>query len=309
MGRFKLIGLLAVPMLVSVAPSPWILLPVQARPARQMGQVVDSRLDECSGLAISRTTGNALWTHNDSGDAPRLFLIATDGRTLMRLNVRGADAEDWEDVCSFRADDRNWILIGDVGDNARNRSEKEPAACLYLVEEPEHRSKVQTATPTRCIPFRYEDGPHDCEAVAVDPVNRTVLLLTKSLDPRACKLYQLPLSLEAEPAPSRRNRPRLVAKAIAKIPLPIVTGMDLSADGRILLVTTPTVAFAIRRRPGDTWQQAASRAPIAIQLPRMRQCEAICFGRTTDVAWAVSEGARQPIWQLDLSATRDSTGK
>ena len=36
--------------------------------------VRDPLILEASGLAVSRTTKDAVWIHNDSGDVPRLFL-------------------------------------------------------------------------------------------------------------------------------------------------------------------------------------------------------------------------------------------
>ena len=49
---------------------------------RKIATLEDERINESSGVAASRMYPGYLWTHNDSGDSARLFLIATNGKTL-----------------------------------------------------------------------------------------------------------------------------------------------------------------------------------------------------------------------------------
>src|SRR4051794_35074519 len=44
------------------------------------GAVAAPEATELSGLVASRRRAGVLWTHNDSGDRPRLFALASDGR-------------------------------------------------------------------------------------------------------------------------------------------------------------------------------------------------------------------------------------
>ena len=75
---------------------------------------VDGRIHEASGLAASRRHAGVVYTHNDSGDGPRVFaLSAADGALLGEYEVRGrpgaaaVEAHDWEDMavgpCGFDA--------------------------------------------------------------------------------------------------------------------------------------------------------------------------------------------------------------
>ena len=63
-------------------------LPV-ARYARVLwlGDVPSPRINEVSGLAVSRRNRDLLWTINDSGDGPDLYAIGEDG-ALSRLVAR-----------------------------------------------------------------------------------------------------------------------------------------------------------------------------------------------------------------------------
>ena len=102
---------------------------------------------------------------------------------------------DWEDMAAFRRDGKSYLLIGDIGDNKANRETIKQPLKLLLVQEPDAGSLPagETTLPIeRTIQFRYEDGPHDCEALAVDAKRNVALLLTKELDTE-CSLYEVPL--------------------------------------------------------------------------------------------------------------------
>jgi hypothetical protein len=288
MDRIKLIALIAVPILIPIAPSMWMMMPAAEVQTTKLGTVSDDRINEASGVAVSRATKNAVWMHNDSGDKPRLFLTGLDGTTKSELELKGVSATDWEDMCSFQLDGKNWLLIGDVGDNQKDRATKREKARLYLVEEPSKLKKRLKIKPTRTIKFEYEDGPHDCEGVTVDVKSKRILLLTKSLLPGGCHLYSMPLNPGKKP----------VARKIADLPVPIATAMDLSADGRRLVVLTPVVGFMIDRKEDETWGQASRRIPTVMRIPRLPQAEAICFSHDSSKLYMISEGMNQPIWEM-----------
>lgn len=289
MDRFKLIGLVLLPLLIPLAPSPWFMLDKTKFKSAKLGTINNDRINECSGIAISRTVKDALWLHNDSGDAPRLYLVGLNGKTRSTAEIKGAKAIDWEDICSFSLDDSNWLLIADAGDNPKNRGIRRARAKLYLVEEPNKIKRKLKLKTERVIEFEYEDGPHDCEGIAVDTASKTILLITKSLLPGGCHLYSLPL---------KPNKKTAIAKKVADVPVPVVTGLDLSSDGRKLAIITPRLGFIVNRDTGETWSHAVARRPEAFQTPTAPQIEAICFGSDGEKLHIISEGMNQPIWQL-----------
>lgn len=73
-------------------------------------------LSEASGLYFAGP--DSLWWHNDSGDAPVIYL--TDGKgKLIRTDTLGQFRHiDWEDIT---ADNEGRIYIGDFGNNANAR--------------------------------------------------------------------------------------------------------------------------------------------------------------------------------------------
>ena len=71
-------------------------------------------------------------------------------------------------------------------------------------------------------------GLHNCEGVAVDVELQEILLLTKET-PVISGMYQLPLNL-------KDREQKLTAKQIASLTLTFATGLDVSPDGRTLVV-------------------------------------------------------------------------
>ena len=140
------------------------------------------RLIESSGAAPSHRVRGVVWTHNDSGDEPRLYATDSAGDDLGSVLVAGADNVDWEDLGSGPCPDHaGWCLYpADIGDNRHNRDH----IVVYRLAEPEPpRGRADTL---RRVPLesatalRYPDHPHDAEAIAVDPSGR-IFIITKEL--------------------------------------------------------------------------------------------------------------------------------
>ena len=265
---------------------------LQADDAKELAILKDKNINESSGIAVSYTVDNAVWIHNDSGDKPRLYLAGLNGETLAVVDIRNADAHDWEDMCSFRIDGESWLLIGDIGDNSRRRGAKDPVCQLYLVKEPTVKSSESklSITVAATIQFSYDDGVWDCEGLAVDCERREILLLTKEL-PHKCGLYVLPLDMNDA-------KQKLTARRIASPFIPYATAIDISPSGRTLVVCTMFNALAVKRSAAESWEQAFRVAGTSFSLPPRKQGETICFDRTGKWLFVNSEGARQPLWRV-----------
>jgi len=259
----------------------------------QIAIVQDGRIDESSGMAISRTHPDCLWIHNDSGDKPRLFLVEQTGETRAVVKIDDAKAHDWEDMCSFEDDGKPYLLIGDFGDNNKVRDKDNRPCSLYLVEEPsvpEGKDEIEVEYRAR-IKFTYEDGSRNCESVAVDTVRKEILLLTKQT-PENCGFYTMPLDLDDK-------KQKRVAKRIADVPVPFATAMDLSPACDSLIIITQLSGFHVQRDAEESWDQALSDWSV-VQLPGRIQGETICFDRDGQRLFLNSEKSQQPLWLLKL---------
>ena len=257
-------------------------------PPEKLCEVSHKPINESSGLAASRRYPGMFWTHNDSGDDPRLFAFDTAGRHLGTCKIKRADAVDWEDMASFSRGGRGYLVIGDVGDNGRSRSH----AVIYIAPEPDDPTDNTRVVQT--IEYTYEGGPIDCEALGVDITRREILLIEKRLGLHS-RVYKLSLPLTALPQKKPR---RDVAKLIAILRVPIVTAMDISPDGSRAIVMTLGNAFEFVRAPGEDWGEAFARPPRRVDLPPRRQGEAICYGPKGRDLYLTSEQRPMPLFRL-----------
>lgn len=294
-----LLALLALPALALplLADDP---APADASPPFAWGEpkklcdLADPEIQESSGVAASRTLDGVLWTHNDSGDAPRVFAVDREGRTRATFRLEGAEAFDWEDMCAFSRGGKGWLLVGDTGDNDAIRAE----VVLYLVEEPKSlppEGASSASLPVRArIAVTYEDGPRDCESVAVDETTGQVLLVSKHRRRQKPVVYALDLPPEDHEGPARA-----VARRVAEIDVPpLVTALDVSCDGRLAVALTYVDAYVFARAEGESWAEAFGRAPLRVSMPRRAQGESICFGRDGRTLYLTSEKLPTPLWEV-----------
>lgn len=267
--------------------------PIAYGQAKLVAKLANAAVKESSGIAASRKNEGVFWTHNDSGGGPWLFAFNAKGDDLGAFEVAGAGAVDWEDIASFEAGGKGWLLIGDVGDNAAQRK----TYALYIVEEPLLRAgrKPGRLRVEQKIEFRYEDGPHNCESVGIDAKERTIYLVSKTVLPR-CKVYALPVPKAGETGVA-------VAKAIATLSLPTTTAMDIAADGSRAVVLTYGPAYEFPRKDGEAWKDAFSRKPHTIEPGVQRaQGEAVCYGLDNRTLYLTSEGSPCPVWEVPPSS-------
>jgi len=263
---------------------------------RQIATLANRAIDESSGLACSHLDANVFWTHNDSGGGRRIYAFNRKGEHLGTFAIKGAGTRDWEDMASFALDGKSYLVVGDVGDNPRARSR----VALYIVAEPrltpEHAKGVTPLPLADAIRFVYSDGAHNCEAIAADPTQKLVLLITKEFG-LGCTVFALPLKAPADGKP-------VVAKAIARIAVPVVTAMDISPDGRRCIVLTYLHAFEFVRKPGEPWAKAFARLPRMLPMPPRIQGESICYGADGRTLYLTSEKRPTPLLEVPVAATK-----
>lgn len=282
----------ALPMLSTAWAAPAFTLEPEP-PALQ-----STRVTEASGMTFSRRDPEKLWILNDSGCSAELHLTGTDGADHGYIAIQGVTNVDWEDLASFEADGKAWLIIADTGDNDAKR----PHRSLLIIEEPRlpaPGAKLEgKAAVAREIRFQYEGGPRDCESVAVDLGQRRILLVSKRTQPP--ELHELPL----DPDPSRpallttRRIGTLRTDAPGGGLVPIrnqPTGLDISADQSLAAIVTYYGVFLFPKKPEESWEQAFARKPTALAPHLTAQAESIAISRDGRSIQIVSEGKNPPL--------------
>ncbi len=209
------------------------------------------RLVESSGVAVSRTHPDVLWSHNDSGDGPYLYATDRRGADRGRLVVSGATAIDWEDMAlgpcpvASKSAPTTCVYLADTGDNLERRL----FVTLYAIPEPappEHAGDtLRTTRAAAVLQLRYPDGSHDVEAVYVSPRDTAVYLVSKGArNDSAIRLYRVDRGAWSQRG-ADTTREVAVASLVQTLditPSPeagrVVTAAAVRRDGRVVALRT-----------------------------------------------------------------------
>jgi hypothetical protein len=247
------------------------------------GQVDTGAATELSGLALSRSQPNVLWTQNDSGNPARVFAVRPDGRLLADLAVTGAENVDWEDIAvgpEPGGDDA--LYLADIGDNLAGRSD----VAVYRVPEPRLVDAEPDATaPAQRFTLRYPDRPHDAEALLVDPSGGALVIVTKELEGPA-HVYAAPIPSAAATLTLRRAGEAQLGNGNP------VTGGSVAANGRTIALRTYDRVFVWSRHRGESVAAALRRPPCAAgaDLLDEGQGEALALTPDGQAFYTVPEG-------------------
>ena len=276
---------------------------------KQIGKIKSGKIKEASGMAYSRRNKDRLWIINDSGAKADIHALTLTGKRLGRFRISGIHNRDWEDLAAFRKDDISYLLIGDIGDNDAVHSQCQ----LILIQEPDiallSESKKQKIEALVRVSFVYENGPRDCEAMAVDEQRGIIYLVSKREYPPV--LYELPLIFTTPKA-------TLTAKRVTTVPgIPKPTLQDLREDTRYgahcnqptamdidenrLVILTYKRLFIYTRKSNDDWASVLGKVqPIAFQFPHLKQAESLCIQPDTGSMLITSEGKHPPILEITI---------
>jgi hypothetical protein len=260
---------------------------------------------ESSGLAASRLNAGLFWTHNDSGDGPYLYAFDAEGRRRGVWRVSGARAVDWEDMAAGPGPEpgRQYLYVGDIGDNGRERAH----LVVYRLPEPRvapedaasSRSRPRPTEPAAELRLRYPDGRHDAEALLVHPQTGDLYVVVKNGEP-ACGVYRLRAAQAAADAVQTLEH---VGQFRSPSPLgSLVTGGAFAPDGRRVVICDYLGAYELRLPSGPAadfetiWRQTP--APVALG-PRF-QGEAVCYRPDGRALLATSEGFPALLVEVEL---------
>src|ERR1700752_2095065 len=247
-------------------------------PPTTIATIKEKSISESSGIAASRLTPGAYWTHNDSGDGPFIYAFDTRGDSLGIFRVTGAQARDWEDIAAGPGPQANksYLYIGDIGDNNEVRDE----IVVYRVPEPGlnagsrklTKARPGSTDPADAIRLKYPDGKHNAEALLVHPTTGNIYIVNKV--PIAN-----PVVYEAA-APFTPGK-LITMRRIGEIRVPsifggVVTGGSISPDGRRVALCDYFQGYEIVLPAGsrdfnDIWKQKM----IGFDFGKRKQGESI----------------------------------
>ena len=255
------------------------------------------QMDETSGLVASSINPGIYYAHNDSGDTSRFFAITPDGKLKSTIyftgdkNMRLLGVVDCEDIAVGPGPikGKSYVYIGDIGDNNSHRDH----ITIYRMEEQKAwlRDSLTHATPVP-LHLKYPDGARDAEAMAVDPVEKLLYIVTKRGD--SVGVYTAPLKYKANDTVTLTFRTKLYFKGFK--PFKWITAADISADGEQVLIKSYEKVYYWQRSANEPIWQTVKKTPRELPYKQEKQGEAIAFTPDGRGYYTTSEGIYAPIY-------------
>ena len=257
----------------------------------RLGEVVDEKLTEISGVVDSPTHDQTLWVHNDAGHDPIVFALGYDGAIQAEITLDVARG-DLEDIGRADVDGVSTLFVGDIGDNGRDNV----AYWVHLLPEPTlEDQEVQVTTLTLTYP---EGEAHDSESLFVDPVTGDLFLVTKDSSGTS-KLFR-----KAAPHVESTTELELMHTLdFANAPLSgsLTTAASIHPDGSQIVVRTyRQQGYLWPRAEGQTVTEAMQAIPCEITLPMEPQSESVAFSVDGSSLFTVSERGEIPVNRTPL---------
>ncbi len=249
--------------------------PITAKPiapAATKFAIMPREVNESSGLELGDEPGT-FFTHNDAGNAPKIYKVDRTGKLLAAISIPGAENIDWEDITRDNAGN---IYIGDVGNNSNKR--KKFKIYKFNLKTPDEVSEII---------FEYADRKagtvekkhfeFDCEALFW--YNAHLYLVTKDRGTGVnARLYQItdsPGEQEAQPL------------SYYDVYAP-VTAADISPDGEnVLLLSEGNLHLFPVTNSSDFFQSATMKT---IPLGKVGQTEGAVFADNKTVIICNEDG-------------------
>lgn len=240
---------------------------------------IDARqITESSSLVVSTAHAGLVYTANDSGDGPYIYVLDDAGHLVGTTTLSGVDAVDVEAM----ADGSDGSLVlGDIGDNDADRSSVQ----IYKIPQPtrgDHTVKPDTVT------LKYADGARNAESLLYDAGTDTAFVLSKEL---LGHVYSTP------------------AHVFARSTATLERGLSVSSYATDASWLPAHDAVVVRGYTNARVYRYPSWKLITLfSLPAQKQGESIANlpGRR-GVVWVGSEGANSPVWEVPLPALPPSS--
>jgi hypothetical protein len=274
------VSLLVVAFLATSGPAARADTPPRL-PSEQLFVVRDPAIAEASGMVASRLHAGVIYLVNDSGNEPVIHAVGADGATRAVLRLNYVTNVDWEAMApGVDEKGRPTLLIGDIGDNGAKR----PGLRVYEVREP--TVLQDDSVSWRRIDLRYPDGPHDAEALLREPSGQLFVVTKEAL---GAGTYAVPT--DAVPGGT------YTMERVGGAPM-FVTDGAISPDGSLTVLRTYRDLVVVDG-PGGA-ELARYRLPVE------PQGESVAFTADGSALLVASEGARQPVYQVDLPTVTTS---
>ena len=233
-----------------------------------VSRMTDPRITESSGLVVSTADPDIVYTINDSGNAPVVFVVRlSTGAVIGTTAVGGGTPRDIE---SMAIDPEGTLWVADTGDNENSRKD----AALYSMPQPGTGDRSVVA---RRYPVDYDAGPQNVEALVIDPATGRKLLVSKEVFAGA--VFELPDDLSTQGTNT--------AKGVGDEVAGLITDGAFTADGAQVVLRNYSTAYVYQ---ASSWSLVRDET-----MPDSKQGETLAMEPSGTSFLVGSEGADSPL--------------
>ncbi len=243
------------------------------------------QIQEASGIVASYRNKGFLWTHNDSGDRNRIFLLDTNGKGTREFNLEGATNRDWEAISMAQFPEGSYLYVGEIGDNNAVHAE----SAIYRVPEPDitaTTAQYTTLQNVQKITYKYPDGPRDAECFLIDQVSKDIFIISKRENSK--RLYKLSYPQSYTQTTTAEFVQELNFSNIPGTPSYITDG-NISVDNQEIIIKNYLQIFHWRRNTNESIPDALKRTPTMLPYTAEPQGEGVCFAQDGSSYYTISE--------------------
>ncbi len=254
---------------------------------------------EASGLCASLVNPGMLYTHNDSGGKPVIYILNTKGDKGGEWVLSNAKNRDWEEIAVGPGPEKgsSYVYVGDIGDN--NAKHKSLTIYRFKDKKFDKKNPSDTISEIDKIDFQYDDGARDAEAFFVDPFTKDIIIISKrEMEVRVYKLSY----------PQKTDSMNTAVK-IGTIPYNFVSAATISSDGKMILVKTYGNIKMWKRKGKEAIETMFLREGFDIEYEIEPQGEAVCFDPTHKMYYTLSEKNDAPAQYIHRYKVRSMVFK
>ncbi len=243
------------------------------------------QIQEASGIVASYRNKGFLWTHNDSGDSNRIFLLDANGKGIREFNLEGVTNRDWEAISMAQFPEGSYLYVGEIGDNYAFHAE----SAIYRVPEPDittTTAQYVTLKNVQKISFKYPDGPRDAECFLIDQVSKDIFIISKRENSK--RMYKLSYPQSYTQTTNAEFVQELNFSNIPGTPSFITDG-NISVDNKEIIIKNYLQIFHWRRNTNESIPDALKRPPTMLPYTAESQGEGVCFAQDGSGYYTISE--------------------
>lgn len=253
-------------------------------PGVKISQLNEKKLSEASALESSVRNAGWLWTLNDSGNEPEVYLVDDQLNIKLTCRLNGIENRDWEDIAiGLGPGSVPYIYVADIGDN----DAVYPYKHIYRFEEPRfNEGQKDTVVSCDVMTFKLSNGIKDTESLFIDPTTQNFYVVSKREEP--VHVYEIANAFKGD---------TLEARFVASLPYTRIVAADYDPVFGLLIKNYDHI-YCWNNPSGMSVVELLKQTPEEVPYKPEPQGEAITWAPDGSAFFTLSESSKRKMAYL-----------